>query len=86
MVGVAAVGKFTVKLNDVVRVPPPPVAETVMVEVPAGVVALVLIVNVDEQVGLQLGDEKDTLAPAGNPDAENVTAWALPDSRVALMT
>ena len=85
MVGVAAMGKFTVRLNDVVRVTPPPVADTVMVEVPAGVVALVLIVNVEEQVGLQLADEKDALAPDGNPDAENVTAWALPDSRVALM-
>jgi hypothetical protein len=86
IVGVATVGRFTVKLNEVVRVTPPPTADTVIVEVPAGVVpAVVLIVNVEEQVGLQLADEKDALAPAGNPDAENVTACALPDRRLALI-
>jgi hypothetical protein len=74
MVGVAAVGKFTVKLNDVVRVTPPPVADTVMVEVPAGVVVLVLIVNVEEHVGLQLAKENEAVAPEGNPEADNVTA------------
>ena len=84
IVGAATVGKFTVKLNDVERVTPPPTADTVIVEVPAGVVpAVVLIVNVEEQVGLQLADEKDALAPAGNPAAEKVTACALPDTNVA---
>ena len=74
MVGVAAVGKLTVKLNDVVRVTAPPVADTVTVDVPAGVVpAVVLMVNVEEQVGLQLVDENETVAPEGNPEAENVT-------------
>ena len=68
----------------VVLVTPPPTADTVIVDVPAGVVpAVVLIVNVEEQLGLQLADEKDALAPAGNPDAENVTAWALPEPNVA---
>jgi len=85
IVGVATVGRVTVRLNVVVRVTPPPTADTVMVEVPAGVVpAVVLIVNVEEQVGLQLVDEKEAVAPAGNPDTENVTACALPDMRVAL--
>ena len=73
MVGVAAVGKLTVKLNDVVRVTPPLAADTVIVEVAAGVVGLVLIVNVDEQVALQLANENEAVAPAGNPEAENVT-------------
>ena len=84
MVGVATVGRFTVKLNVVVLVNPPPTADTVIVDVPAGVVALVLIVNVDEQVGVQLADENEAVAPEGNPEAENVTGCALPDSRLAL--
>lgn len=75
IVGVAAVGKFTVRLKEVVRVTPPPVADTVTVDVPAGVVpAVVLIVNVDEQVGVQLADENEAVAPEGNPEAENITA------------
>ena len=74
IVGVAAVGKFTVRLNDVVLVTPPPVADTVMVEVPPGVEPLVPIVSVEEQVGLQLAEENDAVAPEGNPEAENVTA------------
>ena len=75
IVGVATVGSATVRLNVAVRVTPPPTADTVIVEVPAGVVpAVVLIVNVEEQVGVQLADENNALAPAGNPDAENATA------------
>ena len=74
MVGVATAGKLTVRLNEVVRVTPPPAAETVIADVPAGVKLLVLIVNVEEQVGLQLTEEKEAVAPAGKPEAENVTA------------
>ena len=86
IVGVATVGKLTVNVNDVDRVTPPPVADTVIVEDPAGVVpAVVLIVNVEEQVGVQLGNENDALAPAGKPEAENVTACALPDTNAALI-
>ena len=71
----AAVGRVTVKLNVVVLVTPPPTADTVIVEVPAGVVpAVVLIVNVEEQAGVQLGNENEAVAPAGKPEAENVTA------------
>ena len=84
IVGVAAVGRFTIRLNDVVRVTPPPLADTVMSEVPPGVVpAVVLMVNVEEQVGVQLAKENEAVAPAGNPEAENVTAWALPDTNAA---
>ena len=84
IVGVATVGRATIRLNVVVRVTPPPSADTVIVDVPAGVVpAVVLIVNVEEHVGLQFADENDAAAPAGNPDAENVTACALPDTNVA---
>ena len=74
IVGVATVGKLTVKLNEVVRVSPPPAADTVMANVPAGVEPLVLIVNVEEQVGLQLPEEKEAVAPPGNPEVEKVTA------------
>jgi hypothetical protein len=75
IVGVATVGKVTVKLNVVVRVKPLPVgADTVIRKVPAGVVpAVVLIVNVDEQVGAQLDEEKEAVAPAGKPEVEKVT-------------
>jgi predicted lysophospholipase L1 biosynthesis ABC-type transport system permease subunit len=72
--GVATVAKLTVKLNVVVLLTPPPVAVTVMLELPAGVELLVLMVIVDEQLGLQLVEEKEAAAPAGKPEAEKVTA------------
>ena len=68
--GVATVGKLTVKLNVVVLVTPPPVAVTVMLELPAGVELLVLMVSVEEQAGLQLVEEKEAVAPVGKPEAE----------------
>jgi hypothetical protein len=70
----ATVGKLTVKPNVVVLVTPPPVAVTVMLELPAGVEPLVLMVRVEEQVGLQLAEEKEVVAPAGSPETENETA------------
>jgi hypothetical protein len=45
-----------------------------MVEFPAGAEALVLMVRVEEQVGLQLIEEKEAVAPMGKPEAEKVTA------------
>jgi len=71
--GVATVGKLTVKLNVVVLVTPPPVAATVMLELPAGVEVFVLMVSVEEQLGLQLVEENEAVAPVGKPEAENVT-------------
>jgi hypothetical protein len=74
-VGMATVGAaLTIKLKVVVLVTPPPVEVTVTVEVAAGVARVVLIVNVEEQVGLQLAEEKEAVAPPGNPEAEKVTA------------
>ena len=70
IVGVATVGKLTVRLNEVVRVSPPPVADTAMADVPAGVELLVLIVNVEEQVGLQLAEENEAVDPEGKPATE----------------
>jgi hypothetical protein len=76
IVGVATVGvvvgEFTVKLNVVVLVTPPPVAVTVMVELAAGVELLVLIVKVEEQVGLQLAGENEAVVPVGSPEPEKV--------------
>jgi hypothetical protein len=74
MVGVATVGRLTVKLKLVVFVTPPPVAVTVIVEVPAGVELVVLTVRMEEQVGLQEADEKEAVAPVGRPEAVKMTA------------
>ena len=70
IVGVATVGKLTVRLNEVVRVSPPLVADTAMADVPAGVELPVLIVNVEEQVGLQLAEENEAVDPEGKPATE----------------
>ena len=70
----ATVGKLTVKLNVVVLVTPPPVAVTVMLELPAGVELLVLMVSVEEQAGLQLVEEKEAVAPVGSQKPRKVTA------------
>ena len=53
-----------------------------MVELPAGVEAVVLMVIVEEQAGLQEAVENEAVAPVGRPEAENETAWALPDAKV----
>lgn len=68
------VGAFTVNAKLVVLVIPPPVADNIIVDGPAGVELVVLIVNVEEQVALQLAGEKVAVAPTGNPEAEKVTA------------
>jgi hypothetical protein len=74
MAGVATVNKPIARLNVVVLVTPAPAAVTVMLELPEGVEALVLMVRVEEQAGLQLVAEKEAVAPDGRPDTEKVTA------------
>jgi len=77
IVGVATVvtvGRLAVKLNVVVLVTPPPDAVTVMVEFPAAVELLTLIVSVEEQLGLQLVEENEPVAPVGKPETEKLTA------------
>ena len=77
IVGVATVvigGRLTVKLNVVVLVIPPPDAVTVTLELPAAVELVVLIVSVEEQLGLQLVEENEAVAPVGKPEAEKLTA------------
>jgi hypothetical protein len=71
--GVATVCALTFKLNVVVFVIPPPDAATVIVELPAAVELLALMVSVEEQLGLQLPEEKEAVAPVGKPEAEKVT-------------
>ena len=70
---VGTVGRLTVKLNVVVLVMPPPVAVTVTLELPAAVELLLLIVSVEEQLGLQAVEENEAVAPVGKPEAEKVT-------------
>jgi len=70
----AGAGAFTVIVKLVVLVTPPPVAVTVTVKLPTVVDPLVLIVRVEEQVGLQEAEEKEAVVPAGKPEAEKTTA------------
>jgi len=78
IVGVATVGvtggELTVRVNVVVFITPPTAAVTVMVELPAAVEPLVLIVSVEEQVGLQLFEDNEAVAPRGRPAVEKDTA------------
>ena len=75
IVGVATVDAVaTLRVKAVVFVTPPPVEVTVIGKLPAGVEPLVAILSVVEQVGLQEADEKEAVAPEGNPDTVNETA------------
>jgi hypothetical protein len=76
---------LTVKLKVMVLVTPPPVAVTVTGEVAAGVAKVVLIVNVEEQLGLQEGEEKEAVAPVGSPEAEKTTTWDVPELSAVVM-
>jgi len=69
-----AAGSATVRVKEVVLVSPPPAAVTVTVELPAGVVALVVNVKTVEQVGLHEVEESDALAPVGRPEMLKETA------------
>ena len=73
-VGVATVdtiGALTVRVKVVVFVTPPALAPTVIVELPAGVDALVAMLRAEEQAGLQELAENEPVAPDGNPDTVN---------------
>ena len=63
---------------------PSGVPVTVIREVPVGVRALVAIVKVLVQVGLQAVGLKEAVAPVGNPLAARETDCAVPVTRVAL--
>jgi hypothetical protein len=70
-------------LKAVVRLRGLPV--TVTAKVPVGVVVAVVMVRVDEQVGLQEVTERFADAPLGRPDTEKDTACVWPAVRVAVM-
>ena len=57
----------------------------VMVELPKGIEAEVLIVRVDEQFGEQETGEKEAVAPVGNPVAEKLREAGVPFTRVAVI-
>jgi hypothetical protein len=80
-VGGGVVEGTTVKIKLVVLESGEPV--TVIVELPVGVEAVVLIVTVVEQVGLQDVGEKLAVAPEGSPEAEYETDCLVSEESVA---
>jgi hypothetical protein len=86
IVGVATVNpSATLSVKAVVFVTPPPLALTEIGKSPAGVDPVLAIFNIVEQVGLQEAEEKDPVAPEGNPATEKETDCGLPEAKVALM-
>ena len=65
---------FTTKLTVVVCVKLPLVPLIVSVDVPTGVLPLVVTVSVDVPVPVTVAGEKPAVAPAGNPLALSATA------------
>jgi len=78
-------GLVMVSVKLVVLVTPPPVPVTMIVDVPTGVVATVVMVRAEEQPGLQEAGLNEADAPAGRPEADGVTAWVLPDTKLNVM-
>ena len=74
-----------VRVKEVVLVVPPPMAVTVIVELPRGVEAGVVIVRVVEQLGEQETGENEAVAPDGRPEAEKVNEAGVPVVRVAVI-
>jgi hypothetical protein len=58
---------------------------TVIAKVPVSVVVAVVMVRVDDQVGLHEVTEKAAVAPLGRPDTEKATACVRSEVRVAVM-
>ena len=79
MVGVATVDRPTVRVKAVVVLTPPPAAVTVIVDIPAGVDALVLMLRVVEQDGLQEAADSEAIVPAGKPEILKETGWVAPE-------
>ncbi len=64
--------------------PPEAVPVIVMAKVPVGVVARVAIAIVEVKVRVPLAGVKVAVAPAGRPEADNVTVCVRPESSVAV--
>ena len=73
----------TTRLNVVVLAKGLPV--TVIGKVPVGVVPLVAIVSVIEQLGVQETGENVDVVPAGSPEAAKLTICAGPETSVAVI-
>jgi hypothetical protein len=69
---------------DNVVVLPSGLPVTVIVDVPAGVAAVVVMVNWLVQVGLHAPGLNAAVAPLGNPEAANDTLCAVPAVRVTV--
>src|SRR2546425_575111 len=78
-------GAVTVKVKLVVRLTPPPLPVTVMVEGPVGVDVVVERMREVAQVGVHAVGENEAVAPVGSPEVEKETACALPETSVAVM-
>src|SRR5262249_61746563 len=72
-------------LQAAVGGPPPPVPDTVMAVVPAGVVPDVVSVSVELQGGEQAVGENDAVVPAGRPLAPNEVDVEAPDTSVEVI-
>ena len=78
-------GEVTASSNEVVFVRLPSVALAVIVYLPTGVAALAETVRFVEQLGRQLVGKYMVVAPAGNPDTENVILFAVPETNAAVI-
>jgi hypothetical protein len=76
---------FTVSVNDTVCDREPEVPVTVTVDEAAGVDGDVVIVSVDEQLGVHDPGDKAAVAPDGSPEAEIETDCAIPETVVTVM-
>ena len=69
IVGVATVSaNVTLSVKTVDFFKPPPIDVTVIGKLPAGVDGVVLMVSIVEQFKMQEVEEKEAVAPEGNPE------------------
>jgi hypothetical protein len=77
-------GAFTTKLTVVVCVTLPLIPVIVSVDVPTGVLPVVVTVNVELPVPVTVAGEKLAVAPAGNPLALSAMDPEKPENAVVL--
>ena len=78
-------GAVTVNVNVVVCDKEPAAPVTVIVDAPAGVVAVVARVTVGEQAALHDAGKNVAVAPTGKPEAEKDTDCAVPETSVSVI-
>ena len=67
------VGAATVRVNATVRLNPPPVPVTAIMQVRAAVFAAAATFIVTGEAAVRMGEEKVTVTPVGTPAADSVT-------------